>query len=104
MGIVLDGAIQFALVDPHIAAIDEGVGEFRIELDRLAEIRRGAVELVLVVENEAAVVVEERKFRIDFDRFAQVLDGTVEVALAAPDAGTALVGGYFLGSSLITSL
>ena len=61
MVVVCDGAVEVALGFPGHAADGVGVGIFRIEPDRLVEVRDGAVEAALVFVLDAAAKVDCRK-------------------------------------------
>jgi hypothetical protein len=75
-----------------VAAVDIGIGVFRIDLDRLVVVRDRLVVLALCQIRDAAVDIGLRKFRIDLDRFGFVRDRLVMLALrriggAAVDIG-----------------
>jgi hypothetical protein len=65
------------------AATVYGVGVFRIELDRLAEVLNGAVSFAPNAMSNAATVKGSGLVRIEFDGLVVVLDGAVKVALGS---------------------
>jgi hypothetical protein len=49
LAVVGNRTIEFARVEPHLAAVVVGLGIFRIEPDRLGQIGHGAVEIADVL-------------------------------------------------------
>ena len=65
------------------AAIEEGDGEFRVELDGLVVVLDGAVVLAFGAVGEAAIDEDDRTFRVERDGLIVVLDGAIVLAFIA---------------------
>jgi hypothetical protein len=61
------------------AAVVEGLGEFRIDPDRLAVIREGAVEVAFGTVRGAAVVEVRREARTKTNNLIEVSDGATSL-------------------------
>src|ERR1700716_2343609 len=76
--------MENAFLLPRHAAVVIGFGTFRIEPDRLVDVRDGRVEVAPVAPGAAAVDVGGPVFRIELDRLVIVRDGPDVVAPGAP--------------------
>jgi len=83
------------------AAIQESIGEIRVELDRLVHVAAERSKVTLVVKGEAAIVQRQRIRRIDRQRLIIVGDWRGRCrALFAPGEAAIVEARAFLGSSL----
>src|SRR5437762_3059225 len=78
---VLPGTLEIIFGTIDSGPVEQRFSEFRIELDRLAEVGERLVEIALSGERQAAIVVRHGSLRVAFDRLTVIRNGLLQITL-----------------------